>query len=112
MGGLAIGLAIGFAAAGGVSGLAVSFLSNFNLYGGPSRGLHPVKGALAGVFLGAALGGGTGWVIEDGPNRYMEDRAREAIVNNCLKRIDAGEKFVLGLDAQGERACVPLTPQL
>lgn len=105
MGGLAIGLAIGFAAAGGIVGYGATILAGImNLSRNDGQIL---RGTLAGAFMGAAIGGGAGWLIEGGPAHMMESHKEQAVVDECVKRIDSGENVVLGLNAQGGRACIP-----
>lgn len=112
MSAVVIGMAVMGGVAGGALGFTASLMAAFGAAFGGGGGNHSLlKPTLAGVFLGAAIGGGAGWAIDGGVSRYMHDVGERAVINDCLKRIDRGEAVVIGRNARGETSCIP-APQI
>ncbi|MBU0799749.1 MAG: hypothetical protein KKA05_01975 [Alphaproteobacteria bacterium] len=107
MSAIIIGMAVTGSIAGGALGFAGSLiLAIGSAFSRSSRDHSFLKPTLAGVFLGAALGGGAGWVMDGGVGRYMHETGERAVIKQCLKQIDNGESVTLGKNAAGEVSCV------
>ena len=107
MNGLTLGLMIGGTVAGGALGVLGSVLyAMAHMWTGGGRDVSPLRSGLAGAFLGAAVGGGAGWLFSGGPQDYLNTRQQQSAITACMDKAP-GQKVVVARNDKGDITCAP-----
>lgn len=107
MNGLTLGLMIGGTVAGGALGVLGSIMyAMAHMWTGGGRDISPLRSGIVGAFMGAAVGGGAGWLFSGGPQDYLNARQDQSTMSTCLDKA-AGQKVVIGRNEKGEITCAP-----
>ena len=107
MNGLTLGLMIGGTVAGGALGVLGSFYYMMaHFWGGGAQNVSSARWGIVGAFMGAAVGGGAGWLFSGGPQDMMNARQEQATISECMNKAP-GQKVVIARNDKGEITCAP-----
>ncbi len=106
MNGLTLGLMIGGTVAGGALGVLGSFYYMMAHMWGGARDISSTRWGIVGAFMGAAVGGGAGWIFEGGAQDMIDARRDQATISECMNKAPA-QKVVTARTDKGEITCAP-----